>query len=152
MNTNTETTTEGADKSHSSPSPCSALFLEVEAGVRYWEDATVNGVEDSQGDLIPMKEGELWKPRINLKTGQIEGWPDGVAADVHYKVCDAGKYWLTDENRNRLKQWNGYYVPDDFLCVGDTGYGDYIILKIGTTGKIEGWREPAIEAEEWINL
>lgn len=149
---NEKTNTNTGDLSALPAVPCSACFLEVEANVRYWEDATVNGVEDSQGDLIPMKVGNLWRPLINLKTGQIEGWPGGVAADVHYKVCDAGKYWLTDENRNRLKQWNGYYVPDDFLCVGDTGYGDYIILKIDTTGKIEGWSEPAIESEDWINL
>ena len=34
--------------------------IEVNAGVRYWEDAIVNGVEDSEGDLIPCREGDLW--------------------------------------------------------------------------------------------
>lgn len=32
--------------------------LEVRAGVRYWEDATVNGNEDSEGELIPCREGD----------------------------------------------------------------------------------------------
>ena len=28
-------------------------YLRAECGVRYWEDATVNGVEDTDGKLIP---------------------------------------------------------------------------------------------------
>lgn len=32
------------------------MKLKVEAGVRYWEDATVNGIEDVDGALIPCKK------------------------------------------------------------------------------------------------
>ena len=47
--------------------------LLVEAGVRYWEDATVNGVEDENGDLIPCRfnGSDLWKPIIDIETGII---------------------------------------------------------------------------------
>ncbi|MEN9656319.1 MAG: hypothetical protein RL311_1295, partial [Bacteroidota bacterium] len=36
--------------------------LVVKAAVRYYEDATVNGIEDVEGNLIPCKEGDLWCP------------------------------------------------------------------------------------------
>jgi len=29
--------------------------LHVQANVRYWEDATVNGVEDEEGTLMPCR-------------------------------------------------------------------------------------------------
>ena len=62
--------------------------LVVKAGVRYYEDATVNGVEDTEGDLIPCKQGELWCPIIDIDSGVITNWKQGVKAEVHYKVCD----------------------------------------------------------------
>ena len=40
-------------------------------------------------------------------------------------------------------------MPDAFLCVGDTGFGDYIIRKVGEDGAIAGWKAPTIKAEEW---
>ncbi len=123
--------------------------LIVEAEVRYWEDATVNGVEDVDGTMIPLRRGDFWCPVIDIETGKILGWPEGTTADVHYKICDAGEYWLGDaEGRKRLK-WKGDYVPDHLLCVGDQGYGDYIIFTVEADGRIRGWRRPEIEAEEW---
>jgi hypothetical protein len=120
-----------------------ARYIEVNAGVRYWEDATVNGKEDTNGE-IPFRVGNDWKPVIELATGQIIGWPEGTEADVHYKVCDDGEYWLLDENKKRIAKWASYYVPDRILCIGDRGYGDYIIFKVGSDGKIIDWKQPAI--------
>ena len=120
-------------------------YIEVSAAVRYWDDATVNGVADEGGDLIPHKQGSYWVPVIRLADGVVMGWPAGTTADIHYKVCDAGEYWLLDEDRKRMAQWSGFYVPDDFLCPVGNGYGDYIILKVGADGAIEGWRTPAIK-------
>lgn len=125
-----------------------ARFIEVDAGVRYWEDALVNGQADEAGN-IPLRVGDSWRPVINLKDGQIQDWPAGVTAQVHYKVCDAGMYWLLDEGKARVAKWGGYYVPDDFLCVGDRGHGDYIIFRIGEDGKIAGWQRPHIDDEDW---
>ena len=129
-----------------------ATHLEVEAEVRYWEDARVNGVEDVNGDLIPGREGEIWKVRIDIAEGRIEDWPEGTEARIHYKVCDAGEYWLADRDGRRLAKWRGHYVPSAFLCHGDSGYGDYIILVVDGRGTIGDYRTPAIDDEQWKPL
>ena len=124
--------------------------LLVEADVRYWEDATVNGVEDENGDLMPCKVGDTWKPIIDLETGLITNWEKGKEANIHYKVCDAGEYWLQDENGKKIVKAKGYYVPD-FLAIDDSGYGDYIIMKVDKEGKINNWRfdsEPFTNEDE----
>lgn len=124
-------------------------YLVVEAGVRYWEDAAVNGVSDDHGVMIPFRVGDKWKPIIELETGIIPGWPTDTTADVHYKICDDGEYWLADRHKNKLAKRKDDYVPDDLLCVGDCGYGDYIILKIDEGGQITGWRKPHIIPGAW---
>lgn len=125
-----------------------AAYIEVHAGVRYWEDAYINGVEDTDGNLTPLRSGEHWCPVIRLADGVVMDWPAGTIADIHFKVCDDGEYWLLDEQRNRIAKWAGFYVPDDFLCHGDVGYGDYIILAIGADGQVAKWKQPAIV---WTN-
>lgn len=126
-----------------------AIYLHVLADVRYWDDATVNGTIDAEGKLIPRRDGDTWRPVIRLADGQIMDWPEGTAADIHYKVCDAGEYFLADENHTRIAKYKDYYVPDDLLCVGDIGYGDYIIFKVGADGKIIFWQQPVLDEEEW---
>lgn len=125
-----------------------AKYLIVNANVRHWVDATVNGVEDVGGKLIPCRSNDLWLPKIRLCDGQIMSWPEGTSADIHYKVCDAGEYFLADFNGKQIAKWNGHYVPDDILAGGD-GYGDYIILKINGDGKIENWKPPVLDESEW---
>lgn len=122
--------------------------LKVSAAVRYWEDAKVNLTEDTRGTLIPCRNRDLWEPLIDLTTGQILGWPKGVKADVHYKICDAGEYWLTDADGKPLYKWRGHYVPNDLLAWQEDGYGDYIILDINESGIIQNWN-PCIDLEEW---
>lgn len=112
-------------------------YLKADCGVRYWEDAEVNGVEDTEGDLIPCRNGDSWAPVINLDTGVIEGWPQGTKAKVHYKVCDAGVYTLLDANMNPVKKISDY-VPG-MLSPGGCGYGDYVIMNIDASGKIDNW-------------
>lgn len=125
-------------------------YLKVSAGVRYWEDATVNGVEDTDGHLIPLRVGDNWEPIIDLRTGKIQGWPEGTAADVHYKVCDEGEYLLLDAQQQPVGKHRSAYVPDDLLCPTGNGYGDYIIMKIGPDGQIDGWpSSPPINSDEW---
>ena len=115
-------------------------YLGISAGVRYWEDATVNGVEDENGDLIPLvnSDGDRWEPIIELETGIILNWPKGTTADIHYKVCDDGVYTLLDEKYDLVKKIEDY-VPD-FLAIDDSGYGDYIIMKVDGEGKINNWK------------
>lgn len=118
--------------------------LHVEAKVRYWEDATVNGVEDEDGSLIPCREMDLWKPVIDLDSGKIINWKQGVPADIHYKVCDAGSYFLKDENGDIKLSIEDDYVPA-IMCPEGSGYGDYIIMKVNEDGMIENWNPSNID-------
>lgn len=113
--------------------------LKLKCGARYWEDATVNGIEDEEGDLIPLRIGDYWCPTIDLETGIIKDWTIGTTADVHYKCCDDGEYWLIADNGEEVK-YKGYYVPS-ILDFTREGYGDYVIMKIDENGKILNWKQ-----------
>jgi hypothetical protein len=112
-------------------------YLHVSAGARYWEDAEVNGVEDETGELIPCRNGDYWEPIIDVDTGIIINWTQGVKAKIHYKCCDDGTYTLMDADNNPVIAKEGY-VPD-CLCPEEAGYGDYIIMDIDEQGRIVGW-------------
>ena len=127
-------------------------YLLVSADVRYWEDAEVNGIEDTNGDLIPFRKGDAWEPVIDLRSGRILDWPQGTTASIHYKVCDAGRYYLADKTMKPIRKYDSDYVPDDFLCYGDRGYGDYIIMQVSETGHISAWRRPTIKLDEWLHF
>ena len=116
-------------------------YLKVDVGVRYWEDATVNGQGDTNGDLIPFRKGDRWKILIDVETGIIKEWPEGITADIHYKVCDDGIYKLLDEEAGILR-WKEGYVPK-ILDLYKDSYGDYIIMKIDSDGMIRGWNNEA---------
>lgn len=120
----------------------------VEAGVRYWEDATVNGVEDKDGSLIPCRSREIWNPTIEIETGLIRDWPQGTTASIHYKVCDSGSYFLAEEDGNRVMQRLEDYVPV-CLCPKTDGYGDYIAMNIDSDGKIQDWDKEAVKHAQW---
>lgn len=112
--------------------------LKVKAGVRYWEDATVNGKEDTEGELIPCRDGDYWCPVIDIDRGIITNWQQGVEADIHYKVCDDGTYELIDKDGDSVLTKEGY-VPD-ILCPEEDGYGDYIIMQVNKDGSINSWK------------
>ncbi len=111
-------------------------YLDAQLGVRYWEDAKVNGVEDENGDLIPCRSGDIWDIRINVDTGQIDDWPEDTTAQIHYKVCDAGVYSLVSGD-DEVKRIEGY-VPS-CLSPGGNGYGDYVIMNVDQHGYIDNW-------------
>lgn len=113
-------------------------YLRAVCHNRYWEDATVNGVEDTDGKLIPLREGDNWCPTIDLATGKIEGWPDGTTADIHYKVVDEGLYQLLDAHRQVVAEVDGYVI--NMMCPEGEGYGDYVIMKVGPDGTIANWK------------
>lgn len=126
-----------------------STYIEVSAEVRYWDDAVINGVSTESGETVPFKQGELWCPVIRLSDGMVMDWPQGTTADIHFKVCDQGQYWLLDAERNRSAKWKSDYVPDDFLCPTESGFADYIILRIGADGMIDGWKQPVVNHDEW---
>lgn len=121
-------------------------YLKVRCGVRYWEDATVNGEQDEDGSRIPLRDpkpndhlgGGDWLPVIDLDTGKIEGWPEGTTADIHYKVCDDGDYALLDADHKVVIEIDGY-VPS-LMCPEGEGYGDYVIMKVAADGSIANWK------------
>lgn len=108
-------------------------YLLAECEVRYWEDAEIDGVEDTDGTLTPCREGNLWKPLIELHTGKIVNWKQGVKAKIHFKICDAGTYRLLDEEQKIIQSIDGY-VPRML------GGGDYAIMDIDENGIIQKWR------------
>jgi hypothetical protein len=115
------------------------IFLEVQAGVRYWEDADVNGVSDENGDLIPCRRRDYWEPKIDIRTGIIINWEKGKTADIHYKVCDDGSYYLYGHGGELYFYRLNDYVPA-CLSPAEPGYGDYIIMKVDENGQIENWK------------
>lgn len=118
-------------------------YLQVEAGVRYWEDSYVNGKEDTEnGDNIPCKKANAWCPLIDIETGKILNWKEGTTADLHYKVCDDGRYKILDESKNLIKEIDSYVIK--MLCPEENGFGDYIIMNIDENGKIANWN-PSFE-------
>ena len=114
-------------------------YLKAECGVRYWEDASVNGVDETDdAPTIPCRAGDAWAPLIHLETGSIVDWPEGTTASTHYKVADDGRYALLDADRNEVVAIEGY-VPK-VMCPGGDGFGDYVIMDIGPDGKIARWQ------------
>lgn len=68
-------------------------FLQVSAGVRYWEDATVNGTKDTDGDLIPFRVGEYWKPKINTALRLTFTTKSAMMAFILYLMKAVQKLW-----------------------------------------------------------
>jgi len=127
-----------------------AQFLRVEAEPRYWEDAEINGQPDEHGTTTPLRIGECWAPTIDLVAGSILNWPIGITADIHFKVCDQGEYWLQDANGKDFAKYASSYVPG-LLSVGESGYGDYIIMKVGPDGKIKNWVTPQFDEDNFLS-
>ena len=114
-------------------------LLQVDAEVRYYDDAEIDGVEDDKDNpQMPCVEGLNWKPLIDIETGVVLNWTPGVKAHIHYKVCDQGIYSLLDEKQNVIIKKDGY-VPD-ILSPNGRGYGDYIQMNIDENGNIDNWK------------
>lgn len=111
-------------------------YLKAQVGARYWEDSTLNGEEDEDGNM-PCREGDYWMPLIDIENGIIVNWPVGNTARIHYKVCDDGFYTLLDADKNEIIAKEGY-VPD-IMCPEGDGYGDYVIMNIDKDGRIANW-------------
>ena len=110
--------------------------LRVKAGVRYWVDSEVNGEPDTEiGQNIPCKDGQNWCPEIDIATGKILNWKQGIRAEIHYKICDCCGWELKDENGLVVLEAEDGYVPKTLEPKGD-GYGDYIIMDIDENGII----------------
>lgn len=112
--------------------------LSVKAKVRYWEDASINGMEDTDGTLTPCRDGKCWCPEIDVDSGIITNWTKGTSAFIHFKVCDEGSYYLKDDSGEIVAKIEDDYVPR-VMCPDKNGYGDYIIMNIDENGQIDKW-------------
>lgn len=143
------------------PAEFEAVYLKVDAGVRYWEDGRINGKEDTdceEADCPPCmpcvefvgcdkrflrSKNWRWRPIIEIETGRIVNWKQGITAEIHYKVCDDFECDILDENKHQIISYEGY-VPK-IMCPKDSGFGDYIIMDIDENGFIKGWEKRLIE-------
>lgn len=115
-------------------------FAQCFIAPRYFEDAIVDGVDDDeQNPQIPEMytiDGiRYWCPIINIETGEIINWKQGVTAFVHYKSCDENYIRFSDDDDNTVQIYSGY-VPK-LLDPTNDGYGDYVIMHIDENGFIE---------------
>jgi len=134
-------------------------YLQVDAGVRYYEDTVVNGADDislydSKGDgepfvpcVVKIKDKPTsciysdhyrWKPLIDVSNGQIVNWRKGTTADVHYKVCDDGVYCLLNNNKQQIIRIESYLTKKPIYCVRATLMASGMrlsTLKVGLTLK-----------------
>jgi hypothetical protein len=124
-------------------------YIAIKVAVNYWEDATVNGVEDVDGSLVPCTVRSMWNPVVRLSDGVIVNWTEGTTAEIHYKVVDSGSYYLLDADRNVLYRKEGDYVPSDVIDTDRSGWGDYIIWTVDEKGRILNWRNREIDLENW---
>lgn len=95
----------------------------------------MSGVEDAAGALMPFLRGDAWEPVICLETGRIEGWPQGVRARTLYKVCDDCHCALLDTTGDEVVAITGR-IPK-ILRPGGCGLGDYVVMTIDESGRIE---------------
>ena len=111
-------------------------FIDIVAPVRY-------GEEDIPNDF-PGRVGDTWMARVEIETGKIVDWTNGVAADFSMKVVDEGSYHLIDENNNSVASIEEDYVPNGVIP-GE--YGDYIEMEINEQGVITNWpKSPDLSA------
>lgn len=127
--------------------------LFVRARVRYPEDSTLRNLpeydwieDDANQPKMPcmsyLQERSrgsswYWCPVIELETGKIINWKQGVCASISYKVVDEFDCYITDSDDKIVARYNGY-VPS-FMAIDDEGYGDYVYLTINEDGYIEHW-------------
>lgn len=121
--------------------------LEVQVLPRCWEYTTINGESNETGELVPLRNGHSWNPSIDIDSGIIKDWPIGTKAEIHFKVCDAGSYYLKDETGKIVLSIENDYVPS-IMSPKEPGYGDYIIMDIDENGQIKNWK---IKLEGFLN-
>ena len=127
--------------------------LFVKARARYPEDSTLRQLpeydwieDDANQPKMPCMSyvqeqwcggAWYWCPVIELETGKIINWRQGVCASISYKVVDEFDCYITDSNDKIVARYNGY-VPS-FMAIDEEGYGDYVYLTINEDGYIENW-------------
>ena len=113
-----------------------------------------HGDIDCLGEVPCMSsDGIYWSPVIELDSGRIVNWANGVAASVCIKVRDNGRYLLLDANKSAIYSRDDEYVPDAYLVHSiEPGYGDYIQFDVCEDGKIFNYKKPHFNNNEWSKM
>lgn len=114
---------------------------------RYTEDAWVNGIGESENPnecKMPLLDDGVWCIVIEVATGRIGAWTEGVAAKTHYKSVDENEFEALDIEGKRVAHQSGYVIPA--LLLGENQDSDYVKLEIDAQGIIKGF------AEKWASL
>lgn len=133
-------------------------YLEIYVSPRYLEDSVFNGQDDDEkgtlvkqlvpGIVVEANEGNAdfignkgdicIRLLIEIETGRITNWNQGVTSRMHYKSVDCNHYYLLDEDKNVVASCEYSYV----LGTGVVNeYGDYFVPEIDDNGFIEGWNK-----------
>ncbi len=113
----------------SKPVEIEIKYMRIAVPVRYDE-------EDMPNDF-PFRKDDVWDIVVDIDTGKIENWPEGVENSLYMKVCDEGSYFLLDANREEVGSIINDYVPK--AVPGE--YGDYINFEIASDGTITNWKK-----------
>lgn len=113
-----------------------------------------HGDIDCLGEVPCMsRDGLYWSPVIELDSGNIINWDNGVEASVCIKVRDNGRYLLLDVNKSAIYSRDDEYVPDAYLVHSiEQGYGDYIQFDVCEDGKIFNYKKPHFNNNEWSKV
>lgn len=117
------------------PKEVELTTIEMDLAVRYDE-------EDMPNDY-PFRKGDTWSISVEIDTGKIVGWPEGIEPrEIYMKVVDEGVYRLLDDEGRGIVEYEGY-APH---CMIPGQYGDYIDFKIDEKGVITNWpKNPSVE-------
>lgn len=111
-------------------------FVRLVVPVRYDEDDMPND--------FPFRKNDMWDVTVDIESGKILEWPEGVELDLYMKVTDTGSYYLLDSQSHVIGASEHDYVPHSVIP-GD--YGDYIDLEIQADGVIANWRKGFDESD-----
>jgi hypothetical protein len=100
--------------------------------------------DDIPKDFL-LRSGDNWTATIDIVTGIVQDWKQGVSGRVFSKVRDGGKYYLLNEDKELVYKQEYGYVPNKLIPPKD-GFDDYVDLEIDEEGKITNWYEnPSFE-------
>lgn len=90
------------------------------------------------------KNRKIFPLFINVDTGHVENWHQGIAMNIYWKIVDEGLYQYRNEDGAVIYEMYDY-VPGE-LAINDDGYGDYVIINIDKDGNIENWNPSEVKA------
>jgi hypothetical protein len=99
--------------------------------------------------LLDIDGEKYWQDIIDLSTGKLSHWPQGISYDFYDKIRDSGTYKLLDPYLLIVKEIQDY-VPNGIIP-GE--YGDYMDLQIDENGIVKNWpKEDKIHLKDFFEV